>query len=196
MILKHNITRMDIVGLSSTGIQRVDVKDRLPSESLGDRAALDRDVKPETEKCMERPPSTDPSRWQEGITSVPRTIRLRQHLQLPPFRSLGLASPYANFLLTPPDEAEIINWNASCRDPLQIPTSTSVQRPTSVASEGTTPETPHVHEFIPDNVTNSPTPDGTMAEGGSGHDNSSSDSDSSRSTWIEEAVKIASKPGS
>lgn len=185
---------MDIVGLSSTGIQRVDVKDRLPSESLDDWAALDRDVKPETGKCMERLPSTDPSRWQEEITSVPRTIRVRQHLQLPPFRSLGLASPYTNFLLTPPDEAEIIQWNASCRNPLQIPTSTSVQRPTSVASEGTTPETPHVHEFIP-NVTNSPTPDGTMAEGGSGHDNSSSDSDSSRSTWIEEAVKIASKPG-
>ena len=196
MILKHNITRMDIVSFSSKGIQRVHVKDRLPSESLDDWPALDRDVKLETEKCRERPPSTDPLRWQEGITSVPRTIRVRQHLQLPPFRSLGLASPYTNFLLTPPDEAEIIKWNASCRDPLQIPTSTSVQRPTSVASEGTTPETPHVHEFIAGNVIISPTSQGTMAEGGSGNDNSSSGSDSSRSTWIEEAVKIASKPGS
>lgn len=186
---------MDIVSLSSTGIQRVHVKDPLPSESLDDWAALDGDAKLETEKCMEPPSSTDPSRWQERITSVPRTIRVRQHLQLPPFRSLGLASPYTKFLLTPPDEAEITKWNASCRDPLQIPTSTSVQRLSSVASEGTTPETPHVHEFIPGNVINSPTPEGTMAEGGSGHDNSSSDSDNSRSAWIEEAVKIASKPG-
>ena len=195
MILKHNITRMDIFSFSSTGNQRVYVKDRLPSESLDDWAALHRDVKLETEKCTERPPSTDPSRWQEGITSVPRTIRVRQHLQLPPFKSLGLASPYTNFLLTPPDEAEIIKWNASCQDPLHIPTSTSVQRPTSLASEGTTPEPSNIHEFMPDNVTNSPTPQSTMATGGSGHGNSSSDSDSSRSTWIEEAVKIASKPG-
>lgn len=186
---------MDIVSLSSKGIQRLHVKDRVPSESLDDWAARDRDAKLETEKSMERPPSTDPSRWQAGITSVPRTIRVRQHLQLPPFRSLGLASPYTNFLLTPPDETEIIKWNASCRDPLQIPTNTSVQRQSSVASEGTTPETPHVHEFIPGNVINSPTPQGTMAEGGSANDNSSSDSDSSRSAWIEEAVKIASKPG-
>lgn len=185
---------MDIVGLSSTGIQRVHLKDPSLSDSLDDSTAPDRDVKGGTEKCMERPPSTDPSRWQEGITSVPRTIRGRQHLQLPPFKSLGLVLPYTNFLLTPPDEAEIIRWNASCRDPLQIPTSTSIQRPTSVASEGTTPETPHVHEFIPGNVTISPTPQGTMAEGGSSHGNSS-DSDNSRSTWIEEAVKIASKLG-
>ena len=195
MILKHNITRMDIVSLSSTGIQRVHLKDPSPSTSLDHSTALDRDVKIETEKCMEQSPSANPSRWQEGITSVPRTVRGRQHLQLPPFKYLGLASPYTNFLLTPPDEAEIIKWNASCRDPLQIPTSTAIQRPTSVACEGTTPETPHVHEFIPGNVTISPTPQGTMAEGDSGHNNSSSDSDNSRSTWIEEAVKIASKLG-
>lgn len=186
---------MDIVSLSSKGIQRVHLRDSLPSDSLDDSTALDRDVKLGTEKFMERPASTDPSRWQEGITSVPRIIRGRQHLQLPPFKSLGLASPYTSFLLTPPDETEIIRWNASCRDPLQIPTSTSVQHPTSVASEGTTPETPNVHEFIPGNVTISPTPQGTMAEGGSSNGNNNSDSDNSRSTWIEEAVKIASKLG-
>lgn len=195
MILKHNITRMDIVSLSSKGIQRVHLKDPSRSDSLDDSTLLARDVKLGTEKCMERLPSTDPSRWQEGITSDPCSVRGRQHLQLPPFKSLGLSSPYTSFLLTPPDETEIIKWNASCRDPLQIPTSTSIQRPTSVASEGTTPETPHVHEFIPGNVTFSTTPQGTMAEGGSSHGNSSSDSDNSRSTWIEEAVKVASKLG-
>ncbi len=147
-----------------------------------------------TLRCQDRRPASAPV---AGITStIPPMMKARQHLQLPPFNSLGIAAPFSNFLLTPPDENEIIKWNASSRDPLQIPSSTSVPPSNKFTSKGTTTKASHLDEFISGNVPNtSPPPEtppqGRMAAGGT----SSGLGDSDRRTWVEETVDVASKPG-
>lgn len=80
--------------------------------------------------------------------SPSRNMKSRQHLQLPTFKSLGIAAPHPDVLLTPPDEHDNIHWANPSEDLSHIPTNSPYHRPMSMASEGTTPETPLVSEFV------------------------------------------------
>lgn len=155
---------------------------------------------------MDESSSSEALRWQDRpssapvgvamgvsqLSSLPRNSKSRQNLQLPPFKSLGIVVPHPDFLLTPPYETDI-KWNASTHDSSKIPPTTPILRPISVTSEGTTPETPYVHEFISESTTNTSTTmqapaQGTITEGaGLEEDNVE------RSSWVEQAVEIACK---
>lgn len=126
-------------------------------------------------------------------SSLPRNSKARQILQLPPFRSLGIVVPHSDFLLTPPYETDL-NWNPSSQDPSHIPSTTPILRPTNVTSEGTTPETPHVHEFISEDTTNAPPPTQTPAQGAMTKTAGLDEENVERSSWLEQAVGITGKP--
>lgn len=82
------------------------------------------------------------------VLSSSRNLKSRQHLQLPPFKSLGIAAPHPDVLLTPPDEHDSIRWSNSSQYSALFPASSPCQHPRNRASEGTTPETPLVSEFM------------------------------------------------
>lgn len=124
---------------------------------------------------------------------VSRNVKARQHLQLPTFKSLGIAVPHPDFLLTPPDEVDLM-WSTSFHDPAMTTKNTPILRPTSVASEGTIPDTPHVHEFMSDSSANTPLPSQAQTPGDAG--TGSADASNERSAWLEQAIEIASKRGS
>lgn len=85
-----------------------------------------------------------------GSPAVPsvRNVKIRQHLQLPPFRSLGIAAPHPDVLLTPPDEQALLFWDSSEQRSFYLPNSLPSRHPIGMTSEGTTPETPLLSEFI------------------------------------------------
>lgn len=154
--------------------------------------------------------STEISRWQSSSLNIfemqaaevhelsspagqpfPKT---RQHLQLPPFKSLGIDMLHPDYLLTPPDEIDFIRWDLSPENQSNITTSTSHPCAIKRSSEGATPDTPVVREFVSEGDPSTPTPSqtpvqGAMAGTGSGFENVSSGS----SVWLEQAVEIASK---
>ena len=67
--------------------------------------------------------------------SVPSTVRPRQQLRLPSFKSLGITPLYPDALLTPPDEASLIHWTPS---PLGLPDPPLRQSSTAFTGEHST----------------------------------------------------------
>lgn len=206
MFQREKVTRMNVELLSMN--RETVPPDYSQSESAVNQAHWEGDIDDAPGTCMDKPSPSGALGWQDrpssapvagatGVSrfsSVPGDSKARQNLQLPPFRSLGIVVPHPDFLLTPPYETDI-KWNASFQDPSKIPPSTPIFRRTSVTSEGTTPDTPHVYEFISRGTTNSLTPtqgseQGTMSEE-AGQDENNIESPS----WLEQAVEIACKPG-
>lgn len=120
---------------------------------------LDEDMKPGCEDNQTQPKmigerelsisgSDDIVSINSSVLSSPRNMKTRQHLQLPPFKSLGIAAPHPDVLLTPPDECDSIRWSNSSQYSALFPSSSPCQHPRILASEGTTPETPLVSEFM------------------------------------------------
>ena len=207
MLQRQNVTRMN-VELSSIN------RDTVPQDYSQAKSALyqaprkgDIDCAPST--CGDKTsPGGVSLRWHNHPSSAPvagatgispsdllsRNSKSRQYLQLPPFKSLGIVLPQSNCLLTPPYEIDV-KWNASIQDPSELPPTAPIFCPTSATSEGTTPETLQVHEFMSESTANTSTPaqapvQGTMTEGaGLEEDNTESVS------WFEQAVEIAGKSG-
>lgn len=190
---------------SLLSVGRSDTRDCPQSEFFKDPVAAKKEVSMDRDTfrnhhCF----STETLRWQNPLSNIvgvktagvhelasvsnARYSKARSHLQLPPFRSLGIDKPHPDYLLTPPDEVDLIKFNQSPQNPSCMPTSTPQSFAATRSSEGTTPETPVVREFVSDSDTNTPT-QGAMAGTGSGLE----DISSGRSTWLEQAVEIASK---
>ena len=202
-LLEQKSANMSIGSSLSDG--RSDIRDCPQSEFTNDQVAMKEGV------GMDRDTGRDQtSRWQNPLSKLAnikaagvhelesvlnaRNSKTRSHLQLPPFKSLGIDIPHPEYLLTPPDEVDLVKFNLSPRNPLCLPTGPSQPFGTARSSEGTTPDTPVVHEFVSESDTNTPTPTqgpvrGAMAGTGSGLD----DISGGRSIWLEQAVKIASK---
>lgn len=133
-----------------------------------------------------------------------RNMKARQNLQLPPFKSLGIAAPHPDVLLTPPDEHDNIRWTNPSQVSPHILTSSPYQHPMSMASEGTTPETPLVSEFV--SAAGAETPKSSQptasqvsapmatptGEGIQDLSASSTEADNSdeRTTWLKGAVEV------
>ncbi|MCJ1269430.1 hypothetical protein MMC22_009322 [Lobaria immixta] len=174
------------------------------SESAVNQAHREGDVDDAPGTSMDKPSPSGALGWQDrpssapvvGATGVsqfsspPRDSKARQNLQLPPFRSLGIVVPHPDFLLTPPYETDI-KWNASFQDPSEISSSTQILRPTSVTSEGTTPQTPHVHEFISKSTNNTPTPTQAPEQGTMSEEAGQDENNIERPSWLEQAVESA-----
>ena len=89
--------------------------------------------------------------------TLPRS-KARQNLQLPPFKLLGIAMPHPDFLLTPPDEVDEFPWGQPVSDLQPVSSSLFYQNPANTASEGNTPQTPVVKEFLSESGTETPKP--------------------------------------
>lgn len=192
---RQMVTRMNVEPLS---MNRDTVPpDYVQSESTVNQATWQRQIDGEALRWQDRP-SSAPVAGATGISLCPlaRDNKARQHLQLPPFKALGIVVPHPDFLLTPPYETDV-KWNASSQGPSELPPTTPILRPTSDTSEGTTPETSHVHEFISERTINTPasthtnTPGAMTEEIGRDEENNND-----RSSWLEQAVDIAGKPRS
>ena len=136
--------------------------------------------------------------------SPSRMMKTRQHLQLPPFKSLGIAAPHPDVLLTPPDEHDTICWTDPFQKLPHIPTSSPCSHLMRIASEGTTPETPLVSEFVSaagaetpksSQPTASQVPVPMTSQGGEGlqdlpASNTQSDNSQGRTTWLADAVEV------
>ena len=89
--------------------------------------------------------------------SVPSSVKMRQHLRLPSFKSLGITPMYPDALLTPPDEASLIHWTPShpsypvWSDPPLHRISTEA---TGEHSQATMPEAPSLSDSISEGHSN------------------------------------------
>lgn len=160
------------------------------------RTSLDKPSISEALRWQDERPSSAPVAGATGISQsspLPRHSKARQNLQLPPFKLLGIVVPHPKFLLTPPYETDI-KWNASSQDPVELPPTTPILHPTSVTSEGPTPETPHVHEFISETTTSTSTPTQPLAQGAMTEEAGLDEDNVERSSWLEQTVDVACKP--
>ncbi|KAL9025041.1 MAG: hypothetical protein Q9196_006065 [Gyalolechia fulgens] len=133
-------------------------------------------------------------------TKSPSRAKARHHLQLPSFRSLGIAVPYPTSILTPPEEPSTMDWKSHDTDQ------------SGTASTAREPSPSDVH---PINTLQSPCPGSsilgasneTPTQGSIGalvspsvpstHDQGSGSSNSSAATeiasnapWLERALKV------
>ena len=207
MLQRQNVTRMN-VELSSIN------RDTVPQDYSQLKSALYQapwkgDIDCARSTCADKTSPGEVSlRWHDRPSSAPvagatgisqsnllsRNSKSLKNMQLPPIKSLVIVLPQSEFLLTPPYETDI-KWNASCQDPSELPPTTPIFRPTGATSEGTTPETPQVHEFISESTTNTPNLaqapiQGTMTEGAGLEEDKIENL-----SWFEQAVEIAGKPG-
>lgn len=195
MLRRQNVTRMnvDLYSQSESEVNQPHGKGEIINRARG--------------TCLDEPSRREASRWEDRPSSAPvagamtiaqsdslaRNSKARQNLQLPPFRSLGIVVPHADFLLTPPYETDI-KWNASSHDPLEKRPTTPILRPTSVTSEGTTPETPQVHEFISESTSHTYTLTQTRAQNTMTEEASLDEDNVESSSWLEQAIETACKP--
>lgn len=206
MLPTQTVTRMN-VELSSMNRETVP-QDYSPSESAVNESHWTGDINGAPRMSLDKPSRSEALRWQDGRPSsapvagatgisqsrpLPRNSKARQNLHLPPFKSLGIVVPHPDFLLTPPYETDI-KWNAASQDPAELPPTTPILHPTSVTSEGTTPETPHVHEFISETTTSTSTITQTPAQGAMTEEAGLDEDNVERSSWLEQTVDVACKP--
>ena len=150
------------------------------------------------------PTSPDARAWKEIPLDPARTAKSRHNLQLPPFRLLGIAVPHPDFLLTPPEDPESnIQWKDSPKSPTRISTTFPIQNPPRMLSEGLSPRTPTIHDFVlaagnEDPPPLHPTPSSPPApisniQEGDGQPLTLDDHSHDREPLLEDAVEVAGR---
>ena len=132
--------------------------------------------------------------------SVPSNVKPRQQLRLPSFKSLGIATPYPDALLTPPDEASLIHWKPPTLGMSDPPTSQPSRELVGMDSRVAMPEAPTFSGSVPEGNTSAPSSAAAPPlitvhkdEKGDGGSTSSSDEAPETPSWIERATQVVGR---